>query len=1336
MSHPFRFNQEEGRSPLDRQPPNLFTSGQPPSFKTNVNRMKTKKWVEAKANTYDGGDWGDYDEYDEYGTEQEPQPPSISTGPTGLRQKGQTAAEPSRSFTDPQRFPPPQVGRRHSFEAGDEQRAFFSANPQSGNHREHGNLHAPDSNPPEPAIYAAPQPQQPYIPQPQISTSEPSPAPDYMTNRRPSGAASDISDTPQNRRDFSPSALPPPLSTRMSPAPGSGNASPAGHRFPARKSSLSQMDSPAGMNAPASAVSPRERAPSNPSKPLPFIRPADIYKRLEEERSRERTSMESSRPSLDSLSSRPVQDPASSGALKERESSESLGRSAEAGRSLQPLETVAERKSEYLPEFDVSSQRPQQDRRQPAETSEPVRSAVTTSQLPSLPPVQRISTFDDDFWLSSSQQRGSAKDIAATSPLDDGGLRSIVDQAFTRVDDGQSASPTPISKQEDSGISRSNTDSTVSISPIMSRVPSSAVSALKTRNAEGQSNTPVIVEETSGTDTPVIQERLGNSHQIPRKPSPSHSRNISSTSISQAGLTPSPHDSPARSPAIEPRKPLPEPESALVDTFSALSPESVDAGLPGPSSAYTIREADIASEIRASPDKALELGIAEKESRNSFLESHPSPPAQLAEAAPRSRSESPSKGRVHELANKFGHVSHSRRGSTQSNASRSSVQSWERSQENSRPSSPVKIEADRSVRPVGDLQGERPPAAHELSFRPKLPGQWESFATSVPTPSDQGDKDVQLGNGSERASEQVQEPSPLNEVDLTPTTAKRPVATSDPMEPSPEPSSDPIAAVKAAGSAIGDAIKASVGLDVPGHTDQSYSVGDVYLPPLKLDRTASSVASSAPPTPPAKDTPLSEFPPPPPLKTRSPEPASSSNQQQTPTRPTVLPQLSTEPSIHDQESDRLRKEIVASLSPLRTSEAAHLRSPSGSLQPLQPGAANRESSILPSEYDSYWADEDPYPHQSNDPEQKAVDFPVTNLSQAPLTAPAAQPSTGPQSILPTRFSWEDHQGSVSVASEPPAQSIAQAPTVTKGEPETGTLMVNKDQEESKQGTPVEAERTPRPSPTPPPASLKDEASAAQAETAKPKTPVHHEGLHVVNTEVDPEAVDLPARLNPEVREAVQRQQEQPSTPSVSNQIEVQQVDASGVLGPTNIQHNTSVSLTSDEKPLGFREITAITSTPERIATFNRTREQWATADQGLQEWIASALTANPSLASQPLTAPQMPLSAASRHKTGPSLSLFGKHHTSSHVQSQGTPQDQYSASPVTATPSLSASAAHAQTYNLSVSSSGGRSASAKGKDLLHTAGVLGGKGMTSAKGLFAKGKSRFRASGSGDKVDH
>jgi hypothetical protein len=41
----------------------------------------------------------------------------------------------------------------------------------------------------------------------------------------------------------------------------------------------------------------------------------------------------------------------------------------------------------------------------------------------------------------------------------------------------------------------------------------------------------------------------------------------------------------------------------------------------------------------------------------------------------------------------------------------------------------------------------------------------------------------------------------------------------------------------------------------------------------------------------------------------------------------------------------------------------------------------------------------------------------------------------------------------------------------------------------------------------------------------------------------------------------------------------------------------------------------------------------------------------------------------------------------------------------------------------------------KGKDLLHSAGVFGGKASKAGKGFFAKGKSKLRGSGSGDKVD-
>ena len=233
----------------DRPPPNLFPAGQPPSFKTNVNRMKTKKWVEAKQTAYDGGDWGDYDEYDEYGTEQAPPPPH-PIPPTGYRQPGQVGGAPSRSFTDPQRGGPPQQVRRNSFEAGDERQAFSAAMQQHGHiaglreASSHSSSLAEQPGHVAPSTYGA--------------TTQPSSVPIHPALRQPSGAESDISDTPQHRRDFTPSALPPPLQTRISPAPGSASASPSGTRFPARKSSLSQMDSPASRTA--SPLPARERA--------------------------------------------------------------------------------------------------------------------------------------------------------------------------------------------------------------------------------------------------------------------------------------------------------------------------------------------------------------------------------------------------------------------------------------------------------------------------------------------------------------------------------------------------------------------------------------------------------------------------------------------------------------------------------------------------------------------------------------------------------------------------------------------------------------------------------------------------------------------------------------------------------------------------------------------------------------------------------------------------------------------------------------------------------------------------------------------------------------------
>jgi hypothetical protein len=143
MSRPYQFgdNQDRVTSPLyadrnrlpcsasacattnatfrDRRAAAPYAQGQAPSFKTNVNRAKTKKWVEAKAPSYGGDDWDDYDEEDEYGIEaarDAPLPPL----------PGQ---HPGRSFTQPI-SPAVRADRRNSFDTGDERRAFSSAFPQ------------------------------------------------------------------------------------------------------------------------------------------------------------------------------------------------------------------------------------------------------------------------------------------------------------------------------------------------------------------------------------------------------------------------------------------------------------------------------------------------------------------------------------------------------------------------------------------------------------------------------------------------------------------------------------------------------------------------------------------------------------------------------------------------------------------------------------------------------------------------------------------------------------------------------------------------------------------------------------------------------------------------------------------------------------------------------------------------------------------------------------------------------------------------------------------------------------------------------------------------------
>lgn len=1230
--------------------------------------------MEAKKSAYDGDDWGDYDEYDEYGVDSTPPPEPAP--PANARYYGQRPIydTPSRSFTDPAQQLPLPKARRNSFDAGEEQRSFSAAvplaHPQQPHPQQHQHQHQQQQH----------QPPQP----PPLQTS---------------GMGREIAESsPQNQ--------------------------PSATQFPPRKSSIGQGSAPpASIGFVPTATSPRSPT-GGQDKPLPFIRPADIYRRVEEERRRE--SIESqTRPSFDSLSGRPNDEPLSP--ISDR-------------RNLQPMETVAERKSEYLSDLNtgalqhddtVDQQRPQHER---------VPSAL-----------KGIPTFDNDFW-SSGPDLQPASHAPVVSPSQDQGLRSVVDQAFTRSDDQRSVPPTPISKDSESDLNRTNTGSTSGISPIMSRVPSSATAALKNRGL-GDGSTPAIAEEPHEAGTSVSRPTSSHLGQAP--PFQGHTRNVSSTSLPLA--TPTRGDSPARSPVFGAQKSLPEPETAQIATDSPDSLDGMEGGLSGPQAAYATREADIASamsnnSVRAAP----ELGAAEKQSQDAFLESHKAQ-SPISDALPGDRSESPSKGRVQALAGKFGDVSHSRRGSTQSNVSRNSVQSWER--DHSRTPSPSKGSPGK-------------PASPKKDFRPHLPGGWESYAITTPAPVEQTESSKGLGFGKSatpsvptqvdlaeqgrgRGIDQKDNSSALGEVDLTPTTKKHQ------MKEIQQPSFNPISALQTAGAAMTESLRTTAGVGDSSQSGQEQGrrpYGDVYMPrPLHMERTESA-ASSIPPTPPEKDTPVSMFPPTPPLKEHPPEPSPEAFLR--PVRPPMNTQLSSDPSADDQESDRLRKEIVASLSPLRMSVVPSSEPDHNSLRPDSKDA-NRASSIL----DSYYAELDKdSPRTSNDITRDLPEL-------APLKSASLAQSVSPQKPAAlNRFSWEANE-SHATASEKPSTEPSKTVQVEQNPPATIERAVEEEQQQWNEGIPDDPYFGPGHSITiTKPEPMTDTDLAVRTHTppldtgaslASPPTreQTRSPGLHIVNSALDPEAVDLPPRWSaehaPESPKAVeveakddfspsqQLKEQQDVNPAISTHTALTgsiEAPASSTVHDSESRSPTSpTSPTSPiDRPLGAREIATIGSAAERIATYNKTREQWAKTDHGLNEWVTAIFESDPSLATQSTQPPpplqQRPQSGAFRHKHTASLAMLGKFTSSNNAQSPAAANEQHDAAgaqvPIssnspTAGPSrtfLSRSGSHSiQTQQMQ----------AKGKDLLHTAGVLSGKGMTSAKGLFAKGKSRFNR----DKVE-
>lgn len=1509
--------------------------GQPSTFNTNVNRAKTKKWVEAKSYSYDGDDWGDADDYDEYGGYDEPEPEQVPVAkPTGFRQRGQSASQVpqdpysarqdpyqspvdtriygnvggppgrqqqqqygSRSATNPQPQAPA-MRRMNSFDPEEERRAFSASGPpqSKGNgvgtqmpsqHIQDQNVVAhdfqsgqkyPNQRPEGQPIPARPSANMPSRPstdqsarygghsQPQAGNYQ-SMYPDQPRQSNTGSRTQSMASTNSgldfhNRRDFSPSAMPPPLQTRGSPSPHSRSSS--GH--PPRKSSLSLETAPSlplGAQSPANGIGEAddnmppasERAAIGAGKALPFVRPADIYRRMQEEKEKQRQSQESARPSMDALMSK-SNDNSGLGSPQDNETSQ---------RTKVTLPPVTERGGEYdLGGVNINEQSKPEERRSttskkfelPKRKSNSGSPGVASSLQPVLPDVSRVSGFGESFFSPSSSSHESLqepfrnfagptasapaqvkpkeatpeKDLRNQPSL---GFTSAVHEAFDRAED--QVPPTPTSTA-DSTVGRSTSGGTSAVSPIISRGPSTSAENGNSRlPGIDDVTTPTNVDAPEGSSSrPISSNSLGTPKQIARKPSPSPVVIPQSTDLPSPSFvpghrrdlsTPSPDNSPARTPALEVNRQLRQPQEVELTAATPTDPSfstnnSSNVSEIAEQESNAIHPTETASRGRS--DIHVDTrAMAKNFSGRADQAGSPTP---YPQNYLRTRTDSGSSSRVRDLADRF--ESGSRPGSAHSATPRSSV------------FGNTSLKKD-------DLIPTRPLADRMESFRPHLPGGWESSASIAPvaalkgpeptTSRTQPDSIATTGGLSEDiASSEDQAPSSMTQIK--------------------DASEEAFTAVAAAGTALAGAFAAAVGMDqhngpdasiaetpsdehpaerrsedygakthkgnAPANTIVNPEATKPYLPDTMDDE-----ASTAAPTPLSKDIVLDRteysktsdyFPPP---KNEEHPGWTGRNEGTAPaTRPPMLPMLSTDTEGPQYESDRLRREIVRELSPLNVSEPTTAQTDYSNYQDASISSTNQslprpghESGGLPREYESYWNDansDDDTSHFSSEPGRLEDATTASRQQGATIIGEPLRPrhvekdtfireplhlsrqeqdvQSGPTGmdegsresprVLQHRFSWEQpllspqplpaESHTTPEAPDPlasdlprPADSdtVRRAPEAPVSDflrsavyPEGRTFQPQDHPEDSELSTLPNLEdplHKDGPGLTDQDASIpKSQNNIGQHDEMagiEKELPDYNPGLELAPSSMEKDRAEhLEAGYddgtNPISQESQMLQSErrhdlespllEPPLPEPSIHEPPQTLGGQDgelpPLPPSDVQ----------SKMLAFRDILALRSASERIRAYNDTREQFADLNTGLAHWLAikaNDLPEHADLFANPARRP-----AFQGHKPSPSRSKLGGLLQSGGHSSQLYPNSPQSASEGAATGGgLGKASSHG--YSASGASNGkisSQQVQAKGKDLLHTAGVFGGKANVAAKGLFSKGKSKLRGSSGVEKV--
>ena len=1052
----------------------------------------------------------------------------------------------------------------------------------------------------------------------------------------------------QAHRDYSPSAMPPPLRAAGGPVPSPQSTEPPAARFPARKSSLGQSTAPdmseiirtsqdpaskpwtGGPSAPSGSV---PTSPATQAKALPFIRPADIYKRRMEEE-KERQSLDSSRPSMDSVrSSRTNENSESEGLGSTRRREEST----DGPRSRSTLEPVKERKSEYgLEGYDFNDQnttKPLQASVQPLSEKDRLEAISNRSQStsPQLPNLNRMSGFGMDLF-SKPKEAASEPPVAqevkristssvtteGTPPKDNipseppsNNFKTVVSQAFERKNDA-SLPATPTSQLNSAARTGSESAESIDASPIMSRAPNISAPNMPLSNPDGH----------------------------------------------------------------------PEPLAFSVPTGAIKTDKSVEPETP--------------------------------------YQAYQPPPVTI---------------------------------------------------------DPSSKEVDHEP-----LQPPRPIIGRDESFRPHLPGGWNSYATTpgseVPEISA---SEAQAPISSLQQVDPADSSPDIKDDDLTPTATGRPLAesvlppadvgvtrsgssrdgspssvsrvTTSTLDESDTNAGQPTPDLSMAPSG---SLYSNTALDQRLLSETESESSQAHLRP-DIAKRISNTDSDQGPTPLPKDTPV--------IVNETPGYFPKLN-----TTPKQNTTENTETGIKrsqspDEENDRLHNEIVKNLNPTPKPIDPVQRSNSLTVESPDERSTNpaRISSYLPSEYDNYWAsttDEEtpttvvtaPAPDVIQIPSQAHDSTPLVvtesplpdhrELTPEPLSPRKHEPSASISSAT-HRYSWEKSEENVSTPAtqkegslpteQPPKDAYgSQAPIISQ------SVSIHSPSPRLAGNEALRSHPT-TPTPETKPADFGRDAAlvggglamsgaaAAVYAHSSPAQPTSERSLSLAD-EKDPLAPPEDQHPSKAQLPYSQPAYNEPSIPSTDPApSKAFAPSATPTLLPSSAQPPKSQPVSI----LPFKEIVSMPLPYQRIQKFDETRQTFATMESGLTSWISNLQTQHPEHAGATATfgRPTMDSTKFARSGGGPSPPLqqpyYQQYLNASSPTSPGTPLPRPGPSTPSGTQHGFSPAAGITTQQVQ----------AKGKELLHTAGVFGGKAGKVGKGLLAKGKSKLRGGGNGDKVD-